>query len=464
MSTDGTSTRRAALIATTLAAFLTPFMDSAITVALPAISRELSLDAITLSWIRTAYLLAAAMFLVPLSKVADIHGRKKVFVVGMVVFSLAALLIGLSTSTLMLLATRFLQGIGAAMLFGTNVAILASVFPASQRGRVLGINVACVYLGLSLGPTIGGLITEQLGWRSIFFVTVALGVVAIAFVLGRLKGEWAEARGDRLDVSGSVLYSLSLVALMYGLSRLPGLAGAGLMAAGAIGLFLFVRWELRARTPVLNMRLLATNRPFALSNVAALINYSATSAVGFLLSLYLQYLKALTAQQAGLILVAQPAMQALFSPVAGRLSDRIQPRIVASAGMALTALGLILLILVGPTTPLWTVVVRLMLMGFGFALFSSPNMNAIMGSVDRRSYGVASGMLATMRLVGQMLGMGITTLLFALFIGRVQITPAAYGEFLTSMKTAFAIFASLCVGGIFASLARGKIRGEHEPD
>jgi MFS family permease len=212
------------------------------------------------------------------------------------------------------------------------------------------------------------------------------------------------------------------------------------------------------------MRLLATNRPFALSNVAALINYSATSAVGFLLSLYLQYLKALTAQQAGLILVAQPAMQALFSPVAGRLSDRIQPRIVASAGMALTALGLILLILVGPTTPLWTVVVRLMLMGFGFALFSSPNMNAIMGSVDRRSYGVASGMLATMRLVGQMLGMGITTLLFALFIGRVQITPAAYGEFLTSMKTAFAIFASLCVGGIFASLARGKIRGEHEPD
>jgi MFS family permease len=148
----------------------------------------------------------------------------------------------------------------------------------------------------------------------------------------------------------------------------------------------------------------------------------------------------------------------VFSPVAGWLSDRIEPRIVASSGMALTAIGLGLLVPVSSTSPLWSIVARLLLLGLGFALFSSPNMNAIMGSVERKFYGIASGMLGTMRLVGQMLSMGIATLLFALYIGRVVITPDLYPLFLTSAKTAFAVFAVLCVGGIFASLARGRIR------
>jgi MFS family permease len=244
---------------------------------------------------------------------------------------------------------------------------------------------------------------------------------------------------------------------MYGLSLLPGPLGAVLIAAGVAGLGIFVAWELRSRTPVLNIHLFAHNRPFAFSNLAALINYSATSAVTFLLSLYLQYIKALTPQQAGLVLIAQPIVQATFSPVAGRLSDRIEPRIVASLGMAITAIGLGLLILISATTPLWTIVARLLLLGFGFALFSSPNMNAIMGSVDRLFYGIASGTLATMRLIGQMLSQGIATLLFALFIGRVEITPEAYPLFLASARMAFTVFAALCVGGIFASLTRGKI-------
>ena len=211
---------------------------------------------------------------------------------------------------------------------------------------------------------------------------------------------------------------------------------------------------------MLNTRLFAQNRTFALSNLAALINYSATSAVTFLLSLYLQYIKALTPQQAGLVLIAQPVIQATFSPLAGRLSDRIEPRIVASAGMMLTAIGLAVLILVGAATPLWIITANLALLGFGFALFSSPNMNAIMGSVPKPFYGVASGTLGTMRLVGQMFSVGIATLLFAIYIGRVEIEPETYTLFLLSAKTAFAIFAALCVGGIFASLARGKLREE----
>jgi EmrB/QacA subfamily drug resistance transporter len=452
------STRRAALIAAILASFLTPFMDSATNVALPAISQEFAMDAITLSWIRTAYLLAAAMLLVPFGKIADIYGRKRIFTYGTVVFTFAALLIGLSTSSAMLLSVRVLQGFGSAMIFGTGVAILTSVFPPGERGRVLGINVAAVYLGLSLGPSIGGFLTQQLGWRSIYFSTVPLCLVVIGFVVWQLKGEWAEAQGESFDLIGSVIYALSLVALMVGISRLPAFMGAGLIAAGVAGLALFVAWELRVQIPVLNIRLLTTNRAFAFSNLAALINYSATSAVAFLLSLYLQYIKALTPQQAGLILIAQPVVQATFSPLSGRLSDRLEPRIVATTGMSLTAIGLVLLIPVGPETSLWAIVVRLLLLGLGFALFSSPNMNAIMGSVSKRFYGVASGTLGTMRLVGQMLSQGIVMLLFALFIGRVEITPQSYSLFLTSMRTAFGVFAVLCVAGVFASLVRGKIR------
>jgi EmrB/QacA subfamily drug resistance transporter len=458
METDDFRAQRAALIAATLTSFLTPFMDSATNVALPIIGREFGMDAVLLSWIRVAYLLAAAMFLVPFGKIADIHGRKRIYRYGTAVFTLAALLIGLSTSSTMLIAVRVVQGFGSAMIFGTGVAILTSVFPPGDRGRVLGINVAAVYLGLSVGPSIGGVLTQQLGWRSIFFATVPLGLIALGFVLWQLKGEWAEARGERFDLTGSAIYALALVALMVGVSRLPDLAGAGLMGLGVLGLGIFGAWEVRARYPVLHIGLLVTNRPFAFSNVAALINYSATSATAFLLSLYLQYIKALTPQQAGLVLISQPIVQASLSPIAGRLSDRIEPRIVASIGMGFTALGLALLVLVTADTPLWAIVARLVLLGFGFALFSSPNMNAIMGSVQRRFYGVASGMLGTMRLMGQMFSQGIATLLFALYIGRVEITPESYPLFLASVKTAFAIFAVLCVGGIFASLARGKVR------
>jgi EmrB/QacA subfamily drug resistance transporter len=455
---DQASSRRAALIAATLASFLTPFMDSATNVALPAISQEFGMDAVSLSWIRTAYLLAAAMFLVPFGKLADIYGRKRIFTYGTAIFTCAALLIGLSTSGTMLISVRVVQGFGSAMIFGTGVAILTSVFPPGERGRVLGISVAAVYLGLSLGPFIGGFLTQQLGWRSIFFITVPLGLIVIGFVVWRLKGEWAEARGERFDLIGSAIYAMALVALMIGVSQLPAVLGIGLIAIGVLGLACFAAWEMRVRHPVLNINLLTSNRTFAFSNLAALINYGATAAVAFLLSLYLQYIKGLTPLGAGLVLVAQPIMQAVFSPLAGRLSDRVEPRIVASLGMALTATGLFLLIFVSPATPLWAIVVRLVLLGFGFALFSSPNMNAIMGAVPRRFYGVASGTLGTMRLMGQMLSQGIVMLLFVLYIGRVEIAPDYYPLFMTSFKVAFAIFTVLCVGGIFASLGRGRVR------
>jgi EmrB/QacA subfamily drug resistance transporter len=379
-------------------------------------------------------------------------------VTGTAVFTLASLATGLAPSAALLIVARIVQGIGSAMIFGTGVAILTSVFAPSERGRVLGLNVAAVYTGLSLGPFLGGFLTQQLGWRSIFLAVVPLGVVVLTFVLWRLQGEWAEARGEAFDLVGSTIYALALVALMVGFSRLPDLLGAGLILLGIVGLGAFAGWELRVSSPVLNLTLFLNSRTFTFSNLAALINYSATSAVTFLLSLYLQYIHALTPQQAGIVLVPQPIVQAVFSPLAGWLSDRIEPRIVASLGMTLTAIGLGFFVLTDAATPLWSIVARLVVLGFGFALFSSPNINAIMGSVARKHYGVASGTSGTMRLVGQTLSLGTATLLFALYIGRVEITPTAYPQFLAAMRTGFAVFAILCVGGIFASLARGRLR------
>ena len=446
------------LLVVTMASFLTPFMGSSTNIALPSIGREFAMDAVLLAWIATSYLLSATVFLLPFGRIGDIYGRKKIFTYGILIYTISALLSALSTSAIMLISFRIVQGLGGAMIFGTGVAILTSVFPAEERGKVLGINVAAVYIGLSLGPFLGGLLTHHFGWRSIFLANLPLGIIIITALFWKLKGEWAEARGEKFDLSGSIIYGLAIIALVYGLSLLPGISGVGAITIGILGISAFIWWEMRVGSPVLHMNLFKNNRVFAFSNLAALINYSATFAVGFLLSLYLQYTKGFSPQGAGLVLVSMPAVQAMFSPVAGRLSDRITPQILASVGMALTTVGLILLTFLDQDTTIGFIMVSLVILGFGFALFSSPNTNAVMGSVERRTYGVASATVATMRQVGMMFSMGITMLLFAMYIGRVEITPEYYPVFVKSVKAAFVIFASLCFGGIFASLARGRMR------
>jgi len=444
------------LVISTLASFLTPFMGSSTNIALPSIGREFSINAVVLGWIATSYILAAAMLLVPLGRIADIYGRKKVFTIGIFVYTVASLFCALSSSAVALIAFRILLGAGGAMIFGTSVAILTSAFPLGERGKALGINVAATYLGLSLGPILGGFFTQHLGWRSLFLFNIPICLIIIVLIFWRLKGEWAEAKGEKFDWAGSFIYGLALVAVMYGLSLLPNLAGAGLIFIGFIGIIAFSVRENRTESPILNVHLLRHNRVFGFSNLAALINYSATQASGFLLSLYLQYLKGLPPQSAGLILIAQPVMMTIFSPLAGRLSDKVEPRIVASTGMALTSASLFFFIFLNENSGLGFIVGCLIILGLGFALFSSPNTNAVMSSVEKKFYGVASATLGTMRLVGQMTSMGIAMMLFALYMGRVKITPEYYGVFLKSAKTAFIIFAVLCVGGVFASLARGR--------
>ncbi|MDP4172440.1 MAG: MFS transporter [Bacteroidota bacterium] len=457
-NTSGKEEKIITLVVTTLSSFITPFMASALNIALPSIASQFNMNAILLSWVATSYLLSTAVLLVPLGKIADIFGRKKIFLLGISIFTLSTIGCAVAVSSFFLIFSRIIQGIGSAMIFGTAIAILTSVYPPGERGKALGINIATTYTGLSIGPFLGGVLTENFGWRSIFISTVPLGIIIFVLVLFRLKGEWAEAKGESFDFTGSLIFILMYICLMFGFTLLPSFSGILIVLSGLAGLFIFVKWESRIAYPVFNILLFRKNTVFAFSNIAALINYSATSAIAFLLSLYLQYVKGLTPQSAGFVLVSQPVVMALVSPFAGRLSDRIEPRILASLGMGIIVLGLLLLFLIGSSTPVSFISFALVLLGLGFGLFSSPNTNAIMSSVEKRFYGIASATLATMRLSGQMLSMAISIMAFSVLIGNVHINPSNFELFIYSIKILFAVFAALCFAGVFASLARGKMR------
>ena len=453
---------KTALIVSTFASFITPFMASSLNVALPVLGKEFSLDAIALGWIATAYLLSAAVLLIPFGRLADTYGRKKVFITGILLYSLFSFLLPASSSGTMLIVLRVCQGVGAAMIFCTSIAILISATPASSRGKALGINVASVYLGLSLGPFFGGLLTQSFTWRSIFFINGFFGLIILGLTFWKLKGEWVDERRGSFDGIGSVLLCSSLTLIMIGSSRLHLPAGLWMVAGGVVSGFFFVLWEKKVVHPIIDIKLFSENRAFASSNLAALINYSATAAVTFLLSLYLQNVKGLSPSGAGIVLVSQPICMTLVSPLAGRLSDKIEPRYIASLGMALTVIGLCFFIFIGRDTSLVHISLNLVLLGVGFGLFSSPNTNAIMSSVPREIYGVASATVGTMRLSGQMLSMGIVLVMLSLSIGSSNITIGNAADFLGTMRNAFMVFSVVCFIGIFFSLARGNVRSAAE--
>jgi len=451
---DEKTLKRSVLLVTASAAFLTPFLGSAINLALPSISKDLNASAIELGWIASSFILSSAIFLLPFGRLADIIGRKKIFSWGILLFTVSTFLIIFSWNFHSLLIFRIFQGISGAMIFGTSLAIITSVFGPGERGRAMGINITAVYTGLSGGPVIGGLLTQYFGWRSIFGFLVPIGLICLYLIFKKMKFEWAESKGEKFDWKGSAIYGVSLASFMYGFSKLPSAPGWIFLGSGLILGLLFLFFEKETNNPVFDIRLVLRNRVFAFSGIAALIHYSATAATGFFISLYLQYLKGLDARTAGFIMISQPVAMALLSPMAGRLSDKYNPGIIASYGMGLTATGLIMLCFLNESTPFWLIITILTIMGVGFALFSSPNSNAIMSSVEKKHLGVGSAVVGTMRMVGQMLSMGIAMMLLALYMGHEAIVPSTYPGLLAGMRTGFAIFSVLCILGIFASLAR----------
>ena len=450
--------QRTTLTMVMLNAFTTPLMLSTVNVALPSIANDLSMSAVLLSWVPMAYLMASAMFVLIFGRIGDMVGRKRLFLIGTLSVVVTSLIAAFSVNGFMLICLRFLQGMGAAMLYATQVAIVSSVFPPQRRGQAIGITVSMIYLGLTIGPLLGGYVIDQFGWRASFLIHIPLAITA--FIIGAcfVKVEWSADEQGSFDLFGALLYAGSIFIICIGVSYLPSPLSFIFLLVSILGFIFFFFFERVHKHPIFDVTLFFTNRVFTFSCLASLIIYTATFANVVQISLYLQYLKGFSATMAGLIMMFQPITMAIFSPIAGRLSDKFEPRHIATVGMAISAIGLLLLSNLHIESGLEHLIIALVITGFGFGLFSSPNVNAIMGSVEKRLYGSANGAVATMRIVGQMSSMILVTLVFALVIGSVQITPENYPALEYAIRKTFMIAAILCLPGLYFSMARGKLR------
>ncbi len=452
-----TRSQKSVLLVTVLTSFMGPFLISSVNVALPLIGKQLNLNAISLSWVMTGFLLSSGIFLLIAGRWADFIGHKKVFKWGTIVFFIFTILCSFSFNGPLLIAMRFMQGIGASMLMATGPAILVREFPQNKRGAVLGITVAAVYIGLAVGPTAGGFISFYWGWQAIFWISacVVILVIGVAFLfLGKDKNK---IDITKLDYWGALLYAIALASMVYGSSKIKSTFGQLLTITGIIIMVIFIWQQSKSKHAFFPTIVFKTNRLFAFSNLAALINYSATFAIVFLMSLYLQKALGLSTRETGIILVAQPIVMALFSPIAGRLSDRLEPGYLATAGMLICSIGLALFYFLNEHSSLLFIISNLAFIGLGFALFSSPNMNTIMSSVDQSQAGLASGISATMRVIGQIFSMAIATALFAIFYDKQTIENIPIELFMKGIRVSFLIFAVISTFGIYFSINRGKL-------
>ena len=425
-----------------LTSFLTPFTGSALNLALPSLGAEYGASPAALGWVLGSFLLAAIVVLLPFGKLADRYGKRRFFIMGNGIFALTSFLAIFAPSLPWLIAARAAQGLGSAMTFATSMSILTLVIPKERRGWAMGWNVAVVYTGLTLGPAVGGFLNHYYGWQSIFILLTILGALAFGTARHTLQDEWYADSSPDWDKKGALLYGGAIMLIIYGLSQLLSQPAAPLLLIGGLLLFaVFLRYELHTQNPLLPVNLLFSNRPFSLSCLAALLNYCATFATSLLLSLYLQAILGLTSHSAGIILLAQPILMATLSPLMGRLSDKYAPTKLAALGQAVITAGLIGFALTVHTLSLYLLIPMLMITGTGFALFAAPNNNAIMSSVEKQHYGLATSLLSTTRLFGQVLSVAMMNLILSL--SWHGLAPQA--ALLQNLEIALLIFA-LCAG------------------
>jgi MFS family permease len=409
--------RRGVLVFTSIGVFAAALDTSKVAIALPVLGPRLHLGYVGALWVVAALSLTLSMFLIPLGRLADARGHIVCFHVGVAIFGVCSVAAALAPNGLTLIASRAFQGIGNAFIFAIGAAVITAVFPAGERGRALGLNVMCTYVGLTLGPPVGGLILAHLGWRWLFWSNVPLAVVTLAVGWTLIGIERSDrhiaAQHDQpgapaggVDLAGTALLGAFLLALFVPLTfsplwgwkdartLLPLVASVALLIA-----FIFV--EDRVRTPVLDLGLLRGNRPFVAANIASFLNYAACYGVTICAALLLEIVQGRSAQSSGLILLVQPLFMAVLTPFTGRLSDRVGTRVLSVTGMVLIAAGMVVMSTVSARTPVWRIVVALAVLGAGTASFSVPNMSAVMGAAPRAQLSLASGFLATMRFCGQ---------------------------------------------------------------
>jgi EmrB/QacA subfamily drug resistance transporter len=466
------------LLVTTIGSFMAPFDGSVVTIAIPSIASSMMIGLETVVWISLAYLLVLTVLLINAGRLADLRGRKRTYVLGFIIFTAGSILCALSTTGYQLVLFRALQGVGAAFIAANSPAIVTESFQSWERGKALGVNAMAVYVGLTTGPVIGGFLVQTLGWRSIFYVNVPIGILVVTLASIKLREKPSSLAAERFDFAGAVTLSVALASLLVVLT-LGGSFGwispyiLALLVLTVSTFLLFAYTEGRSVPyPIFDLSLFARNRLFAAANIAALLNYIAVSGVTFMISIYLQDIRGLQPESAGLFLIAMSVAMALLSPLSGWLADRFGSRSLSTAGMVIVTVGLFLLSQLDEASPAGDIVLRLTFLGIGFGLFVSPNTRAVMSSVDGNKLGVASGTLSTMRATGQSVGLALATaviasavppqLMLQLFTGLTTQSPVAGGEFIAGMSRVFVIASGISAVGTVASLVRGRESSDRE--
>jgi len=426
-------------------------------VVIPVIGMEFRVNPVILSWFSISTLLSSALMFLPLGVYGDRMGRVKIFKYGLLIFSTSTILTGLAFNDIIFLILRFLQGIGAAAISVAGVALISEIFPPDTRGFALGINISSVYVGLTLGPFVGGFITSLAGWRYVFLLIFLLSLTAL-YITYKYLYIREEIIPSEFDYIGSVILGITFTALIFGLSLYPSNTSIISLLITPLAALLFIFWEYRCKTPLLDFKYIFRNKLLILSVLTALMTYTATFGSSFLISIHLQYILGIEAFLTGLILMTRPTLMALLSALAGKLSDIAQPKYIVSIGLSLDCIAFILLSMLTTNTSISYIIVALSLLGIGSALFSSPNTNAIMGSVDKKSYGMASGLIGTARVYGQSFSMSIVSLLFSIYLGNIEVQKIPPIQLVTTIDRIFMIFGLIAFLAIIPSILRGNLK------
>ncbi|HSB82452.1 MAG TPA: MFS transporter [Candidatus Methylomirabilis sp.] len=444
-------------------AFMAPLDSSIVNTVLPIISHEFGVDILLIEWVVLAYLLTLSSLLLIGGRLGDLLGDRRLYISGFAVFSISSMLCGASTGVATLIAARVLQAIGGAMLIAIGPAILTRAFPASQRGQALGIQASVVYVGLTVGPGLGGFIASTLGWRWVFFINLPIGIIAIGVALSVLVAGDGRPAVGRFDFTGAAAFMVTLFTFVLALSRGTAwgwhsfvVVATGTMSAGAAVTFLWV--ELHTAHPFFDLRLFR-HRVFAAATVSALLNYMASNTTAFLTPFFLIRGNQMTPAHAGSLLMAMPVVMAAVAPLSGWLSDRIGSQAPTATGMFCLAAGMWFLAHLELGASNRQIVLCLALAGLGVGLFTSPNNSAIMGAVPQSFQGLASGVVATARTMGMILGVAISGSLFGaevrqLLVGLGQESLAVSGAY----HHALTVGAGIALAGAFTSLIRGKAK------
>lgn len=433
-----------------IGSFTMAYASNGLSVILPTLASSFHISNILENWIVYIYLLVLSVSGVPLGKICGKYGLKKSFQLGLIIFSLGSVISALSWDITPMLIGRVIQAIGASMTFVTNVSMITAEIPVQNRGQALGINVTGVYLGITISPTISGILVHNLSWRYVFLITVFMALISL-YLLSKIDNEWIMERGS-LDKIGSIVYVIAVGLLLYAFTILNTLTGAALLVLSLMLLVLFVKYELKQPNPVYEMRLFK-NVNYTTANIVAMIAYLSTYVVSYVLNYHFQYILGLDAQTSGLILISTPIMMLLIAAQAGKLSDRINPGILQLLGVILITIAIAILSRINYTTPIYMIVMAMVIQGIGHGFFSTPNNNIILSSVDnKKDIPTASASVATVRNLGQSFSLGILTVTFAFIMGNVPIQPSNYNLLVISNQTTLTIITLLGAVAVILSV------------